>query len=74
MHLYFTERHKRSTLSQLLANCMEDTEHNASVSMIKNISILTWRHINLYGEYDFKRRPANDHAFDMVKILSLKVV
>ncbi len=60
-------------LSQLLANCMDDNERKEIVSMIKNGSILTWRHINLYGEYDFKRRPANDHAFDMVKILSLKV-
>ncbi|MCD8543216.1 MAG: transposase, partial [Gammaproteobacteria bacterium] len=60
-------------LSQLLANCVDDNERNEIVSMIKNGSILTWRHINLYGEYDFKRPPSNDHAFDMVKILSLKV-
>jgi len=39
-------------LSQLLANCIDDNERNEMVSMIKSGSIMTWRHINLYGEYD----------------------
>lgn len=60
-------------LSQLLANCSDENERNEIVSMIKNGSVITWRHINLHGEYDFRRRAANDSGFDMSKILSLKV-
>lgn len=60
-------------LSQLLTNCVDDNERNEMVEMIKNGSVLTWRHINLYGEYDFNRLPANDFAFNMSKILALKV-
>lgn len=60
-------------LSQLLSNCMDDNERNDMVDMIKNGSIITWRHINLHGEYDFRRRAANDHNFQMNKILALQV-
>lgn len=60
-------------LSQLLANCIDDSERNEMINLIKNCSVIIWRHINLHGEYDFKRRAANDTSFDMVKILSLEV-
>lgn len=60
-------------LSQLLANCIDDNERNEMVDMIKNGSIMTWRHINLYGEYDFNRRAANNYPFDIDKILILQV-
>jgi TnpA family transposase len=60
-------------LSQLLTNCRDDNERNDMVSMIKNCSVIIWRHINLHGEYDFKRQAANDYPFDMDKILSLQV-
>lgn len=60
-------------LSQLLANCIDNNEQNEIISMIRSGSIITWRHINLHGEYDFRRQAANDSPFDMIKILSLKI-
>ncbi len=60
-------------LSQILANCIDDTERNDMVSMIKGGSMKTWRHINLHGKYDFNRQSVNDYPFDMAKILSLQV-
>jgi hypothetical protein len=43
------------------------------VDMIKNCSVIVWRHINLHGEYDFKRQAANDVPFDMDRILALQI-
>ena len=60
-------------LSQLLANCIDEKERNEIISMIKNGSIMTWFHINLHGEYDFRRKAANNPTFDMDKILALQV-
>jgi len=60
-------------LSQILTNCADERERLEMVSMIKNGSILTWGHINLHGEFDFKRKAANDSPFDLLKILTLKV-
>ncbi len=60
-------------LSQLLANCINDRERADMVSMIKGGSVITWRHINLHGEYNFRRDAINSQSFDMKKIMSLKV-
>lgn len=60
-------------LSQMLANCIDEYERNDMVNMIKGGSMMTWRHINLHGKYDFNRLAVNDYPFDMVKILSLQV-
>lgn len=60
-------------LSQLLANCHDDKERNEMVDMIKEGSMINWEHINLHGEFDFKRQAVNDAPFDMGKILSLKL-
>jgi len=41
------------------------------LKIIKNGSIMTWLHINLLGEYDFRRKPAsNAPFFDIEKILA----
>jgi TnpA family transposase len=60
-------------LSEILANCSDDSERNEMLSMIKEGSILTWSHVNLHGEFDFKRYAANDHTFNLSKILALKI-
>lgn len=60
-------------LSQLLANCIDDKERSEIASMIKEGSMITWRHINVHGEFDFRRYAANQRFFDMDKILSLKL-
>jgi TnpA family transposase len=60
-------------LSQLLANCNDENECTEMVGMIKEGSMINWAHINLHGEFDFKRQAANDTPFDMRKILSLQL-
>ncbi|WP_423064303.1 Tn3 family transposase [Candidiatus Paracoxiella cheracis] len=42
-------------LSQLLANCASEKEQEEMVSLIGQGSVITWRHINVHGEYDFRR-------------------
>jgi TnpA family transposase len=60
-------------LSQLLANCIDDNERNNIIFFIKGGSIITWRHINLHGEFDFKKYIGNSFIFDMKKILALQI-
>ncbi len=60
-------------LSQLLTNCRSDQERLEIVGLIREGSVMTWGHVNLHGEFDFRRPAANDSAFDMDKILSLKL-
>ncbi len=60
-------------LSQLLANCADDQERGEMINMIKEGSVITWTHVNLHGEFDFRRRAANESHFNMNKILSLRV-
>lgn len=60
-------------LSQLLTNCQSDKERAELIDLIKEGSVMTWGHVNLHGEFDFRRRAANDNPFDMVRILALKL-
>lgn len=60
-------------LSQLLTNCQNGDERSEMISLIKDGSVMTWGHVNLHGEFDFRRSAANDSSFDMDKILSLKL-
>lgn len=61
-------------LSQLLANCADCNERNEMLNMIKEGSMISWAHVNLHGEFDFRKNiAANDLYFNMDKILSLQV-
>ncbi len=60
-------------LSQLLANNADPEEQKLMLESIKRGSIITWRHINLHGEYNFTKYAANQAIFDMERILGLKV-
>lgn len=60
-------------LSQLLTNCADEREQGEIVSLIKEGSVLTWSHVNLHGEFDFRRKAVNDFPFDLHRILSLQV-
>lgn len=60
-------------LSQLLVNNADREEQKRMLESIKRGSIITWRHINLHGEYNFTKYSANQAIFDMEKILVLKV-
>ena len=53
----------------------KDTEHKQEiVNAIKNGSIVTWRHINLHGEYDFSDERLQDSiGLKVLKILELKL-
>ena len=60
-------------LSELLANTKNQEKRQDMVSSITSGSIVTSRHVNLQGEYDFTRRAVNDNQFDMRKILTLQL-
>ncbi|HIN69118.1 MAG TPA: Tn3 family transposase [Methylococcales bacterium] len=60
-------------LSQLLTNCADEQEREAMILMIGQGSVITWCHINLHGEYDFRRHAANESTFDMGKIFALSL-
>jgi TnpA family transposase len=60
-------------LSQKLSDTADDEEREEMLKAITSGSIIAWRHVNLQGEYDFRRTAANDTAFDMDKILALKL-
>lgn len=57
-------------LSQLLATA-NATKRSELLKIITNGSIMTWLHINLLGEYDFRNKPAsNELIFDIEKIMA----
>ena len=60
-------------LSEYLANLTDKQEKENATQSILSGSVLTWRHINLHGEYHFERESANDPTFDVNKILSLTI-
>jgi hypothetical protein len=61
-------------LSQKLADATP-TERTAMIMLMKKSSIITWRHINLLGEYDFSdERLSTITPFQLPKILELKVL
>lgn len=58
-------------LTQLLVKTEDPLKHAEILKIIQNGSIMTWLHINLLGEYDFRRKPAsNAPFFDIEKILA----
>jgi hypothetical protein len=61
-------------LSQQLSNTSNTEEQDEMLNAITSGSLLTWQHVNLQGEYDFRRVAANDDPFDMGKILALRLV
>ena len=60
-------------LSQELLNTKDRDEHDEMLAAIKSGSLITWRHVNMQGEYDFRRIAANSPVFDLGKILALQV-
>ncbi|MFN4149322.1 MAG: Tn3 family transposase [Candidatus Sericytochromatia bacterium] len=61
-------------LSQKVSEAKNQTERNNMLEVIKNGSIVIWKHINLYGEYDFsEKKPGDKSKFDIPKILDLNI-
>lgn len=58
-------------LSQLIINCKNRKERLNIMDMIKEGSVITWAHVNLHGEFDFRRHAANQAFFNVDKILQL---
>lgn len=61
-------------LSQVLVDLPNDERKNL-LKVIKESSIITWRHVNLHGEYDFKfaSKKAANLNFEMSKIKRVKI-
>jgi len=59
-------------LSSKLSEIENETNFKNLLTSIKNSSIMSWKHINLYGEYDFKIN-TDSASFDMDKIFSFKI-
>lgn len=59
-------------LSQLLTNCHDLKERDKMINLIKEGSVICWKHINLHGEFDFRRQISGGAQFDIKRILSLK--
>lgn len=60
-------------LSQLILSTEDQITRKEIVDSIMKGSVIAWKHVNLQGEYDFRRRAANDSRFDLGEIFSLKV-
>jgi TnpA family transposase len=61
-------------LSQKVTETVTATEKDNMLEVIKNGSIVVWKHINLLGEYDFSEKILNRKLkFDIPKILELNV-
>jgi len=61
-------------LSQKITEEKDESKRNKMFEVIKNGSIVTWRHINLHGEYDFSEEKMSDSiGFKDTKIKDLKL-
>ena len=60
-------------LSDIILKTKDSEQRTFLIEAIGQGSVITWRHVNLRGEYDFTRKPENDPKFDFKKIKSLKI-
>ncbi len=60
-------------LSQRLSSTSNVDEQREMLNAITGGSLLTWQHVNLQGEYDFRQVAANDEPYDMKQILALRL-
>jgi len=59
-------------ISEKLSGIEDQVELQKQVSQLKKGSIMTWQHVNMYGEYDF-HLDTDLFPFDMNKIKSLNI-
>lgn len=60
-------------ISDLLVKEKDIKKQKATLQMVQNKSMMWWRHMNFYGEYDFTIVAKIIHSFDMAGILQLDV-
>lgn len=62
-------------LSEKVANTSEGKQRDELLNQIKYLSMATWQHINMLGEYDFSDERVNTITqFHITKILALSIV
>lgn len=60
-------------LARQLSSTNNAEDRQQMLESISSGSLLTWQHVNVQGEYDFRHVAANDEPFDMRKIRGLKL-
>ena len=60
-------------LSNLILESESAEEKQALIERISHGSVITWRHVNLRGEYDFTRKASKRKKFDYKRIKALKL-
>tara|TARA_E500000305_G_C4026471_1_gene242104 strand:+ start:1793 stop:4840 length:3048 start_codon:yes stop_codon:yes gene_type:complete len=60
-------------LSELVVNTPSRKDRSVLLDTIRGGSVITWKHINLRGQYDFRRKSANDPMFDFERIKALRI-
>lgn len=60
-------------LSDLILKTKDKKERSQIIEAIGQGSVITWKHVNLRGEYDFTRKSANDSKFDLDSLRRLKL-
>jgi TnpA family transposase len=60
-------------LSQLLSAIKDKEERQEMLSSITSGSLLTWQHVNLQGEYDFRQSASGDQPFNMELVRALRL-
>lgn len=57
-------------LSKLIMETEDKEQRQQIIDCISHGSVITWKHVNLRGEYNFTRKAANEAQFDYKKIRS----
>jgi len=60
-------------LSQQLLNSDHQQERSEMLRAMRSGSLLSWQHVNLQGEYDFRPIPSNENRFNLANILKLRL-
>ena len=53
--------------------CKEKEKQQDIIKIIQNGSIITWKHVNLHGEYDFTKDGLGREEFDIEKIMEFEL-
>ena len=60
-------------LTKIVMRTVDPDKRKALIEDIKQSSIITWRHINMFGLYDFRAETAdNDPEFDVEQLLAFR--
>lgn len=65
--------HNYLSLSDMILKTRDKAERQEMIDSIKQGSVISWRSINLHGNYSFKNIAANEPRFDLEKINAMSV-